>query len=89
MARLRPHRSEPLARPLLTQALAEMGESRNTIDVLFPPGTVSEVVLVGGAIVEAGTRAEADAFLALPSVSANPDASVQDVARRVRSRRVR
>jgi Calcineurin-like phosphoesterase len=84
---LLPHRAAPLTRPLLTLALSEVGEPRRTIDLLSPPETIAEAVVMGGAIVEGGTRVEAEAFLALPLVASSADASVRDVARRVRERK--
>jgi hypothetical protein len=84
---LRVHRGVPLARPLLALALTEIGDPRQVIEVLSPPETNAEAVFVGGAIYEAGTRAEAEAFLAAPLVLGATDASVRDMARRVRERR--
>jgi hypothetical protein len=84
---LRPHRAAPLARPLLALAVSEVGDPRSAIDLLSPPETIAEAVVVGGAIVEAGTRAEAEAFLTLPLVAGSADASVLNIARRVRERR--
>ena len=76
-------------RPFLVAALSEIDEPRRTIQALWPPGTVSEAVVVGGAIVDGGTREEAAAFLALPLVTASTDASLSEIARRVRERRVK
>jgi hypothetical protein len=84
---LHPHRAAPLARPLLTLALSELGDSRRTIELLWPPETIAEAVVVGGAIIDGGTRGEAEAFLALPLVVGTADASVSGIARRVRERR--
>lgn len=84
---LRPHRAVPLARPLLVRALSELGDNRQTIDILAPPGTPAEAVLVGAAIRGDGTQVEADAFLASPVVVADNDESVREIARRVRERR--
>jgi calcineurin-like phosphoesterase family protein len=85
---LRPHRAIPLARPLTARALSEIGDSHLTIDVLSPATTIGEAVLIGGAIYESGTRIDAEAFLATPIVSDTDDASVREIARRVRERRV-
>jgi Calcineurin-like phosphoesterase len=78
----------PLARPLLLRALTELGDPRRTIATLWPPLTVGETVTVGGAIIESGTKQEAEAFVRLPIVSGSSDASVQDISRRIRERRL-
>jgi hypothetical protein len=57
------------------------------IDVLSPPTTIAEAVLIGGAIYEAGTRAEAEAFLAEDFVVRESDASVREMVQRIRERR--
>ena len=80
-------RHVPDARPFLTQALGELRDPRRTIEVLWPPLGVADAVLVGGAILEAGTSAEARDFLSLGRLSASPDASVREILRRVRERR--
>jgi hypothetical protein len=84
---LLPHRTMPLARPLLASALSEAGDLRQMIDVLSPPTTIAEAVLIGGAIYEAGTRAEAEAFLAEDFVVRESDASVREMVQRIRERR--
>ena len=78
----------PPARPFLVRALAELGDSRRTITMLWPPRTITEAVTVGGAILESGTRKEAEAFVRLPLVSNGGDASVQDISRRIHERRL-
>jgi hypothetical protein len=86
VATLRLHHAVPLARPLLARALFELGDPRQTIDVLAPPTTIAEVVLIGGAVYEGGTPADAEAFLAVALVADGKDASVREIARRVRER---
>lgn len=77
----------PVARPLLLKALGELGDSRRTMAMLWPPLTNGEAVAIGGAILESGTTEQAEAFLHLDLVCANPDASVRDMSRRVQQRR--
>jgi hypothetical protein len=84
---LRDHRAVPLARPLLAQALVELGDPRQLLEILSPPVTSTEAVVVGGAILDSGGRLEAEAFLALPLVMSTQDASVREIARRVRERK--
>jgi hypothetical protein len=79
----------PLARPLLVKALSEWGDAPRTISLLWPPLTNTEIITVGGAILESGTRAEAEAFLGLECVAGNEDASVLDISQRIRERRLR
>jgi len=76
----------PLARPLLTKAAGELGDSRRTIDVLWPPQNTAEAVTLGGAILDVGKREEGIAFLALEMVAQSNDASVRNIARRVQER---
>ena len=79
----------PLARPLIVKALGELGDARRTIATLWPPQTSVEAVTIGGAILDSGTREEAEAFVRLDLVSASRDASVRDILRRIRERRLR
>jgi hypothetical protein len=79
----------PGARPLLLRALTELGDARRTITALWPPSTIAETVTVGGAVLESGTKEEAEAFIELALVSGSTDASVQDISRRIRERRLR
>ena len=78
----------PLARPLLLKGLTELNNPRRIITMLWPPQTAAEAVTVGGAILESGTRAEAEAFVRLEIVSGSRDASVRDVSRRINERRL-
>ena len=78
-----------LARPLILKALMELGDLRKIITVLWPPTTTSEIVLVGGAILENGTEHEARTFIQLAQVTNSPDASVREVSRRIQERRLR
>ncbi len=77
------------ARPLLLRALTELSDPRRTITMLWPPLTIAEAVTVGGAILESGTSAEAKAFIELALVSGSTDASIGDISRRIRQRRLR
>jgi hypothetical protein len=56
--------------------------------MLWPPLTIPEAVTIGGAILDGGTREEAEAFVRLPLVSSSTDASVQDISRRIQERRL-
>jgi hypothetical protein len=86
---LRSHRDAELARPLLAEALQGLGEARTTIDVLSPPQTSAELVIVGAALDEVGSRPEVDAFLESALVTNATDASVREIVRRLRERRAR
>ncbi len=76
----------PMARPLLRKALQELDDTRRTITTLWPPESEAEVVMIGGAILENGTPTEAENFMQLSFVRDNEDASVREIARRVRER---
>jgi DNA repair exonuclease SbcCD nuclease subunit len=80
-------RGVPAARPLLLKGLSESGDSRRTIAMLWPPLTNAEAVTIGGAILEGGTKEEAEAFIQLTFVSNSTDASVRDISRRISERR--
>jgi hypothetical protein len=86
---LDPLRQIPLARPMLAKALSELGDPRRAIDTLWPPETPGEAVTVGGAILDGGTRQDAEAFLRLDLISGSADASVREISRRVREGRLR
>jgi hypothetical protein len=88
-ALLEPLKSVSLARPLLAAALSEMGEPQKTIDALWPPETLAEAVTVGGAILAGGARHHAEAFVNLELISGSTDASIREIAQRVRERRLR
>jgi hypothetical protein len=79
----------PLARPLLLKALTDLGQPRRMIASLWPPLSSIEAVNLGAAILEAGTRDEAAAFVKLDIVTGSSDASVRDMATRVYERRAR
>jgi hypothetical protein len=82
-------KNTPMARPLLERALLELGDARRSIDLLWPPQSNTEIVAVGGAILESGSREEAEAFLGLECVVVSEDASVQEISHRIRERRLR
>jgi hypothetical protein len=82
-------REQAAARPLILKALSESGDARRTIAMLWPPQTVAEIVTLGGAVLEAGSRQEAEAFVQLLPVADCADASVKDMAQRIRERRLR
>jgi 3',5'-cyclic AMP phosphodiesterase CpdA len=82
-------RDNPLARPLLMKALEELGDARKTITQLWPPRSITEAVVVGGALLEDGTSEEIEDFLRLGVVSDNMDASVREISRRLRERLLR
>lgn len=79
----------PLARPLLVRALEELGDMRRIITTLWPPMTSSEAVTLGGAVLDFGTKEEADAFVRLEFVRDNIDASVREISRRIAERRLK
>lgn len=81
--------SVPLARPLLRRALVELNDCQRTLEVLWPPQTPEEAVLIGGALLQGGNGAKAEEFLKLQLVADSTDASVREVSRRVRERRIR
>lgn len=79
-------RDLPLARPLLAEALDQLGDTVLIMVRLWPPLSARETVILGGAILDSGTSERAQAFLQLPIVADNADASVRDIANRVRLR---
>jgi hypothetical protein len=83
---LLPIRHTPLARPMIHKALSELGEPQRIVDVLWPPQTNGEAVVVGGAILEMNSPKHAESFLLLDSVLTSTDASVNEISRRLRLR---
>jgi len=79
----------PLARPLIVKALDELGDERLTITTMWPPINNAEAVILGGAVLNSGTREEAESFIRLGLVSDNKDASVRDISRRIVERRLK
>ena len=82
-------KDSPLARPLLLKALEELGDPGRTIATLWPPLTSTETVMLGGAILDRGTREEAEAFIKIDFVSNTVDASVREISKRVFERRLK
>lgn len=80
---------DSIARLLLAKALFECGDSSKTIALLWPPTSPAEAVQVGDAILQGGTAEQAAQFLALDIVSRGADASVLEIAQRVRERRAK
>jgi hypothetical protein len=80
---------DSLGRPLLARALSEYGNPDATISMLWPPVNTAEAVQIGDAILQNGTSSQAAQFLALDIVNKGTDASVVEIARRVRERRAR
>jgi 3',5'-cyclic AMP phosphodiesterase CpdA len=78
-----------LARPLLVKVLDELGDDRLTITTIWPPLSITEAVILGGAVLNGGTRDEAEAFVRLSLVTDELDASVRDISRRITERRLR
>jgi hypothetical protein len=86
LALLKDIKADPLARPFLLNALNELGDDWETIEVLWPPSTNQEVVMVGAAILNLRDLNRAETFLKLDDVSNNRDASVADIRRRISTR---
>jgi hypothetical protein len=81
-------RDAPLARPLLLRALTELDDPQRTIEMLWPPQTIAEAVTVGAAVLQSGTRKQAEDFVRLPLVNDSPDASVRHISRQIFERRL-
>jgi hypothetical protein len=80
---------DSIGRPLLAKALFEYGDPAKTIALLWPPTTPAEAVQIGDAILQGGTPLQATQFLALDIVNNGTDASVLEMALRVRERRTK
>lgn len=89
IALLQPLRDEPLARPLLVEALSKLGDHRHTVELVPEPSTPAEAVVVGGALLEVGTPEEIIRFLGCDFVRSSADASVREVAARLRRKAAR
>ncbi len=81
--------NDPHGRRLLAKALVELEDPQAIIAFLNPPQSTAEAVIVGDSLLEAGERAEIQAFLRLPQVVDLKDASVVDVCRRLEARLAR
>lgn len=76
----------PNARPFLRRALSELADYRQIIELLWPPQTLEEMVMLGGAILNAWNPALGSAFLELEAVRNSDDASVRDVKQRIENK---
>ena len=81
--------SDSFARVLLAQAIENSNDSKAALELLWPPLTVKEAIIVGGAILELGNRDQAVAFSELPFIANNEDPSVREIWRRITERRIR
>jgi hypothetical protein len=86
LAILKAIKDDPHARPFLIAALIGLGDDSETVDVLWPPSSNAEIVMVGAAIFNLREPNRAKAFLQLDQVSHNTDASVQEMKRRISMR---
>jgi 3',5'-cyclic AMP phosphodiesterase CpdA len=78
---------DSIGRPLLAKALFELGDTTRTIELLWPPTSPAEAVQIGDSILQSGTSLQAARFLALELVNRGADASVSEIARRIRERK--
>ena len=78
---------DSVGRPLLAKALSEYGNPSKTITLLWPPNIPAEAVQIGDAVLQNGTPEQVVQFLALDIVTKGGDASVLEIARRIRERR--
>ncbi len=86
LAILKAIKDEPHARPFLMAALNELGDDSEIVDVLWPPSSNAEIVMVGASILNLQNPERAKAFLQLDKVSQNTDASVEEMKRRISRR---
>lgn len=78
-----------VARRYLANALEHLDSPPRTIKELWPPLTPQEAVILGNAILVDGTKEQATSFLSLEIVSTSSDASIAEIARRIRERVLR
>lgn len=77
-------RDDPVARPLLVRALSARGTPSQSLEMLWPPTTAAEAVVIGGALLEGGTAEKAREFLALDVTAKGTDPSVREIVQRVK-----
>jgi hypothetical protein len=77
-------REDPLAQPLLLEAVSKAEDNRLTIDSLLPPSTPGQAVILGHALLQSGSREEVARFFKSEIVRAGTDANVRDVVERLR-----
>lgn len=77
-------KSDHLVRRMTVSALLKLGDNQRTIQTILDPKSNEEAVLLGGAILEAGTVSDFVRFIALPFTLQNTDASVLDIVSRLR-----
>lgn len=80
---------ESIGRSLLVKALSEYGDSQKIMELLWPPANNAEAVLLGDAILHDGSLQQVREFLELTLVKTGNDASVLEMAQRVRERRLK
>jgi hypothetical protein len=79
-------RHAALARPLLLKALTELGDVSSIMTFLLPPQSPREAVAIGGAILSAGSKGQADLFLSQDMGEVSQDQSVREITRRLRTK---
>ena len=75
------HKHNGTARVFLTKALEHSDDNQSIIDILSPPSTTSEAILIGGAIEAIWNKDYAKQFLKYPIVENSIDASIKHIKR--------
>lgn len=80
---LEPYKDDQVARMFLVDALENINDDKKTIEILSPPTTIPEAILVGGAIASVRDKELAMQYLMNPFVKNSNDASLHHIKRTV------
>lgn len=80
---LEQYKDHEIARLFLTKALENINDDKKIIDLISPPKTISEAILVGGAINSLRDKELAHNFLSNPIVRDSNDASIRQIKRTI------
>ena len=80
---LEQHREHEVARVFLIKALENIDDNEKIVELISPPKTIPEVILVGGAIERLWNKELAQIFLSYPIVHNSNDASIRQIKRTI------
>lgn len=89
LAALSPLAHVPLARPLLVKVVHQLMDPKVAMDVLWPPTSIEEAVVIGTAILNNGTFDQCRVFVDHPTITNLNDATVRTIVDRITERRLR
>lgn len=83
---LRPLWQDPMARRMGLKALEDLNNPARTIEMIDQPSDITEAVILGGALLDAGNTQSRSRFLSSPFIQSCTDASVRAIVEKLKLR---